>query len=334
MTSTVAVFAASLLLALAFTPLAMRAATSLGIVDRPDRKLKRHARTVPYLGGAAIFAATASCVVVVKLLVDGTPRGVVGMLAGATMVFLLGLWDDIRPLKPKTKLLFQVLAAAVPVYFSVHLKFIDNRMVAIPLTILWIVGVTNAFNLLDIMDGLAGGVALTACLWFWLISALNGRYNDALTAAALAGACLGFLRYNRPPARVFMGDAGALFIGFSMACVAIGQGYSMNSNIGVMAPVLILGIPLFETFFVMAIRRQQGKPMMVGSPDHVPLRLVKMGYSRSAAVLMLCVAGAILGALAFLVTRVNWERALLVSCAAGIAAFLAAIRLAQVDMKE
>ncbi|MEK7766909.1 MAG: MraY family glycosyltransferase, partial [bacterium] len=201
----ISAFLASAGLALLLVPLARRAAFSLGIIDRPDHRLKRHAEAVPYLGGAAIFAACILTVLAAKLIMAGSPRGVVGMVAGATVVFLLGLADDFRPLSPGVKLAVQAAAACLPIAFGVHIKFIENPQGYVPLTILWLVGITNAFNLLDIMDGLAATVALAASLWFWLISWENGRLNDALTAAALAGSVLGFLRYNRPPARIFMG---------------------------------------------------------------------------------------------------------------------------------
>jgi UDP-GlcNAc:undecaprenyl-phosphate GlcNAc-1-phosphate transferase len=331
---TVGAFLGALLLSLLLTPVAMRVAALLGVIDRPDKGLKRHRAPTPYFGGVAIYVAAVSAVLAAKAVETGSPRGVVGMLAGATVVFLLGLWDDFTPLGPRFKLVVQAMAAAIPIYFGVHIKFIANPAGAAALTMFWLVGVTNAFNLLDIKDGLCGGVAAVAAGWFWLIAGTNGRTNDALTAAALAGAAIGFLRYNLPPARVFMGDAGSLFLGFILASVAIGQGYSLNTNLGVIAPLLILGIPIFETLFVMAVRWQQGKPVLMGSPDHIVLRLIRMGRSPERAVAVLVGAGVVLGVLAWAVTVVNWERALLIGGAVGVAALLAAIRLASVDMSR
>jgi len=338
LTATFCAFAIALAIALVLTPVARAIALRAGVVDRPDKRLKRHRAPVPYLGGIAIFLACLIAVVGVKIWTGEGPwllrmRGIVGIMAGAGLVFLLGLWDDLKPLGPRTKLAIQAAAAAIPISLEVHIKFIDNPWAAYPLTLVWLVGVTNALNLLDIMDGLAAGVAAVAAGWFWIISAQNGRFNDALTAAALMGAAIGFLRYNRPPARIFMGDAGALFLGFMLAVVAIGQGYSMNTNLGVIAPLLILGVPIFETLFVMAVRHQQGKPVMLGSPDHVPLRLLRLGWSRERALAALCGAGAALGAVAFYVVHTNWERALLVSGVTIMVAMLAAIRLASVRME-
>ena len=334
-----AAFLVALVAALVLTPVARRAAFALDVLDRPDRRLKRHREPVPYLGGAAIFLAVVSSVVAVKVAVGtgdwpGRMHGVVGLLAGSSVVCLLGLWDDFDPLTPRLKLLVQAAAAAIPIGLGVHIKFIENPWGAVPLTLLWLVGVTNALNLLDIKDGLCAGIAAIAAGWFWLISAQHGRMNDAIVAAAVAGAALGFLKYNRAPARIFMGDTGSLFLGFVLASVAIGQGYSQTTNLAVLAPVLILGVPVFETLFVMAVRRQQGKPMLQGSPDHIPIRLERMGYPMPRAVAILWAAGAGLGGVAYAVVQLNWERALLVCGAVGVLGMLAAIRLASVRVER
>ena len=312
----------------------MIVARQFGILDHPNTRLKKHRKPIPYLGGVALFLAFAGAVLAVKLLHAGTPRGIVGVMAGATLVFLVGLMDDIRPMKPLTKLLLQIVAASIPIYFGVHIKFIDNPWGHIPLTILWLVGITNAFNLLDVMDGLSSGVAAIAALCFWAVSAQTGRLNDAIMAAAIAGACGGFLFYNRPPARIFMGDAGSLFLGFALAAVAIGEGYSLKTELGVMAPLMILGVPIFETLFLMAIRWQAGKPIMHGSPDHIALRLRKMGFSTGQCLAWLWGAGFILAVLALWMIRLNWERALLIAVTVVFIAFLSAVRLASVKMER
>ena len=305
------------------------------VLDRPDRRLKRHKAPVPYLGGVAIFLGSVGAVVAMKLWLGEGPwldrlRGAGGILAGSTCVFLVGLRDDFRPMRPRTKLLWQAAATAIPIAFGVHIRFIDRPEAAWLLTLLWLVGVTNALNLTDIKDGLCAGLSAIAAAWFWLISSQHGRLNDALMAAAICGACLGLLRLNRAPARIYMGDAGSLFLGFALGSVALGLGVSRQTNLGVVAPLLILGVPLFETFFVMAVRWMQGKPVMQGSPDHIPIRMERMGWSTRAAVAWLWAAGAGLGAAAWLVVQLTWERALLVAGAVGAAALLAAIRLASV----
>ena len=159
MLSTLSAFGGSLGLALVLTPLAIMIARAFGVLDRPDKRLKKHQRAVPYLGGSAIYVACIAAILLVKYSLTGSPHGVGGIVLGGTAVFLLGLWDDLKPLSPRTKLCFQILAAVIPIYFGVHIKFIENPWGAIPLTMLWIVGITNAFNLLDIMDGLSAGLA-------------------------------------------------------------------------------------------------------------------------------------------------------------------------------
>lgn len=325
-------FLAALVLSLALTPLARKAALKLGIMDAPDSRLKKHATAVPYLGGAAIYLACVASVMGAKMLITGSLRGVMGILGGATFVFILGLVDDIRPLRPPVKMFFQFLAACIPIYFGVHIKFIANPLGALPLTAFWIVGITNAFNLLDIMDGLAGGVAAIASVFFLIIAAQNGRFNDAVLAAGVAGGALGFLAYNRPPARIFMGDAGSMFLGFTLASAAIGLGYSQDTNLGVIAPILMLGVPIFETLFVMTIRWQLGKPVLAGSPDHIALRLRRLGYGVRGTLAVLWGATLVLGALAYAVSHANWERALLIAVAVAFCAVLAAIRLASIKM--
>jgi len=334
MVVTVGAFTSALILALFLTPAAMAAARHFGIMDHPNTMLKKHRAPVPYLGGVALFLACGGAILAVKLLHAGTPRGVVGVMAGSMIVFLVGLLDDVKPLKPWTKLALQVVAAPVPIYFGVHIKFIDNPWGHIPLTILWLVGITNAFNLLDIMDGLSAGVAAIAAACFWAVSAQTGRLNDAIMAASIVGACGGFLVYNRPPARIFMGDAGSLFLGFALAAVAIGEGYSLKTELGVMAPLMVLGIPIFETLFVMAVRWQAGKPVMHGSPDHIALRLRKMGYSVHGVLGWLWGSGLVLGCLALWMIHMNWKRALLVAVAVAFAGFLSAVRLASVKMER
>jgi len=331
---TTAAFLTALVTAYLITPFAMALARRFGIMDHPDKRLKKHRSPTPYLGGLAIFIAFAGAVMAVKLVHAGTPRGVVGVMAGATIVFLVGLFDDLRPLRPWQKMGLQILAALVPIYFGVHIKFIDNPWGYIPLTVFWLVGITNAFNLLDVMDGLSSGVAAIAALCFWIISFQTGRLNDAIMAASIAGACAGFLFYNRPSARIFMGDAGSLFLGFSLGAVAIGLGYSQKTELGVMAPLMILGVPIFETLFLIAIRWQAGKPVMHGSPDHIALRLRKMGYSTWKCLAWLWGAGLALSAISMWVIRLNWERALLVAVAVVFLAFLAAVRLASVKMER
>ncbi len=172
--------------------------------------------------------------------------------------------------------------------FGVQLEFLPaHPFIAIGLTLLWVVGVTNAVNLIDIMDGLAGGVTSIACVGFVLVPFLGSQSYVPLTAAALGGSLLGFLPYNFQPARIYMGDSGALFIGYTLAGLAMGHGYSQVNVLALCSPVLILGIPLYDTVLVMVLRTLNGRSMFRGSNDHLALRLRQLGMTVRQTVLFL-----------------------------------------------
>ncbi len=326
-------FAVALLCSLLLTPVAAWLASRWGILDHPDQRLKRHAQPVPYLGGVAVYLAFMVALVTVKIWQHGTVIGVVGMLTGASMIMALGVVDDLRALSPAVKFLGQTAAAAVLVVCNMRLQFIADPYLAAVVSVLWVVGVTNAMNLIDIMDGLSSGVAVIAAVWFYAVSAGSGRYNTVLILAALAGAALGFLPYNFPKARIYLGDAGALLLGFVLASVAMGQGYSRINTIAVLAPLLILAVPIFDTLFIMFLRHRRGVSMFRGSPDHLALRLVKLGLTRTQTVGLLWGAAAALGGAAYLSTRLPFTWALLIYVAAGVLALFVAERVGSFPME-
>jgi UDP-GlcNAc:undecaprenyl-phosphate GlcNAc-1-phosphate transferase len=170
--------------------------------------------------------------------------------------------------------------------------------VSIPLSVLWLLAVTNAFNLIDIMDGLSAGTAAAAATALFAVALWNGRVTEATLLAALAGACLGFLRYNFHPARIYMGDAGSLFLGLMLGALAMNNAYTERNLLAAVAPGLILGVPLFDMLFVMYIRWRRGLPVMLGSPDHVALRLRKWRLSTRQTVVASYAATGVLGAAA------------------------------------
>jgi UDP-GlcNAc:undecaprenyl-phosphate GlcNAc-1-phosphate transferase len=174
--------------------------------------------------------------------------------------------------------------------------------VAVVATVVWMLAVTNAFNLIDIMDGLSAGTGMVAALTLLVVAEVNGGSSSATLLAALAGACLGFLRYNFQPARIFMGDTGSMFIGLVLGASAMDAAYTGRNPLAALAPALILGVPLFDMLFVMYIRRRRGLPVMRGSPDHVALRLRKWRWSTRATVLASYFATALLGGAAVALT--------------------------------
>jgi len=277
--------------ALVLTPLCRLVALRLGMLDRPGGK-KIHAHPTPLLGGPAIALAHAAGV-----LVSGPVEQVSAtILVAGGLILLLGIHDDVDPhaegVRWWLRLVFQGFLAVFVIYPGITLGFLRTPWLSLPLTFLWIVGITNAFNLLDNMNGLSGGIAAIAGLTFAVLAA---RYVDvgpeqmptARAAAALAGACLGFLPSNFR-SRIFMGDAGSLFIGFTLACLAaLGSWKSPTVPTSVIIPLLVLAYPIFDTTLVVILRLRRGQSPVTGGRDHSSHRLVNLGLGRVEAVLLI-----------------------------------------------
>ena len=296
-------FVFALILSLYLTPLMRRAALQFGIVDQPDGKLKKHKKPMPYLGGIAIYLAF-----LLALAFSFTPefnKEVLGLLLAGTIVLLLGFIDDLGFLKTWVKFAGQLIAVLVLVKSGIFIKlvFLPNY-ISIPLTFLWLVGMINAFNIIDVMDGLAAGVAFFASVAFFCVALLNGRIMIAIVAITLAGSLLGFLRYNVNPAKIYMGDTGSMFLGLMIGALAMIGSYTEKNFLGFLAPFVILGIPIFDTFQVMFARWKKGIPVVRGSPDHYALRLRAAGLSVQGVIWLSYAAAAILGGLGILVMKV------------------------------
>jgi len=317
-------FLSSLILGVILTPAARSAAIVLDIIDVPLSSVKTHKEPVPYLGGVAIFLAFVMSLLWVRVLTSfptGTLRSLRGILSGGCFILVVGLIDDVkyRGLHYRTKFLFQIAAAVMLMLFGIRIKFIQPPWIAGALTIVWVVGVTNAFNLIDIMDGLAASVAIVSSLAFLLISLPTEEIYVNFAAAALCGACLGFLPFNLSRQRkIFMGDAGSLFLGFIASALSLGTSYSGKTEVGVFAPLLILGIPLFDTILVFSLRIKRGLSPFLGSKDHFPLRMESLGWTRHAIVGFVVFLCLILCGLAYLLTTVNLIQALVIFSVAGV----------------
>jgi UDP-GlcNAc:undecaprenyl-phosphate GlcNAc-1-phosphate transferase len=275
------------------TPLTIRVANTFKIHDTPDGRLKKHEAPIPYLGGLAVAAAF---VITFSLLStsESIDYRALGILAGGFMMLLLGLYDDLINLSPAVKFLGQLLAT-VALYKSgvrIEIAALDN-WTNLALTILWVTGITNAFNLIDVMDGLTAGVACMASLFLFVISATLG--NDEVVpfmAIVMAGTLVGFLRFNIAPARIFLGDTGSLFIGFMLGALTMLVSYSPNNRLAVVTPVVLLAVPIFDTVFVAVQRFRKGIPFFRGSPDHFALRLAHSGlgvHDTVAAIFRVCI---------------------------------------------
>ncbi|MCC7381543.1 MAG: undecaprenyl/decaprenyl-phosphate alpha-N-acetylglucosaminyl 1-phosphate transferase [Deltaproteobacteria bacterium] len=285
-------FILALVLSLYFTPIIRRAAISYSVVDRPDTSLKQHPEPTPYLGGVAIFL---SFLFALAFTYDFTHQ-VLGILLAASIIVTLGLFDDLKVLTPGVKLAGQIVAAFVAAKAGVMIKltFIPD-WAALVLSLVWLVGMTNAINLIDVSDGLAAGVASIGGMFLYIIALQSGADTIAMLILALVGATLGFLAYNRPPARIFMGDTGSMLLGFMLGALAMIGHYTFRHRLGAVAPIVILGVPIFDTAFVMGARAVRRIPLMRGSPDHFAVRLRNRGMSASRIAVLGYLSAAVLG---------------------------------------
>ena len=298
-------FLSALLLSAVLVPLCMKAARKFGILDKPDRNLKKHKAPTPYLGGVAIFLSFFIVLFLQRLIVAGTLKGLNGIIIGGSLIFFLGLVDDIKKLQVWQKFLVQAVAAVILIVCHIQVQFLGNDILNIIVTVLWVVGITNAFNLLDIMDGLSSGVAFIAAMAFFVIGMEGGKFFTSLASLALAGSVLGYWFYNFPPAKIFMGDAGSLFLGFTLAALSITESYSFNNRFAVLTPIFLLGVPIFDTFFVMWLRLKQRRPVYFGSPDHFVLRLLRSGLSNKQIIAIVYCVCLVLSVLGFVSTRLS-----------------------------
>lgn len=322
------------------TPLVRMLSLRLGVLDAPSSAVKTHKEPTPVFGGVAIylgFMATMGMLRLTTSFPTGTLYNLRALVLGGTLVFLLGLVDDLkRPhgLDYKPKFVVQILAALALIVFGLRIRFISPAYVAYAVTVVWVVGVTNAFNIVDIMDGLSASQAAVAALGFLMISLPSEELYVNFASAALAGAALGFLPWNLSRRhKIFMGDCGSLLIGFTLAGISLGTRYSEVNDAGVFAPLLILFVPAFDTLFVSLLRLNQGKSPFLGSKDHFALRLERMGFSRARVVAMAAAAAALLSFCAFLVTQLPLRGAIAVYAFVAAAVFLLGRRMALVEMK-
>ena len=313
------------------TPMAREAALRFGVVDAPDGHLKNHVQPVPYLGGLAVFIAF---LLSLGMTFD-FDHELLALLLATTIVTAVGLIDDFGVLTPKPKIIGQVVAVWVLLKAGVILQLIFLPWWACYLiTIVWLIGVSNAFNLLDIMDGLASGIGVIAGTYLLVVAVLNERWVVAAFTVALVGALAGFLRYNFPPATIYLGDCGSLFIGLSLGALAMVMDYTDHNVLGFLAPLYILALPLIDTVYVTILRIRAGRKIYHGSADHFPLRLRRrLGGSTTKTVLAIYAAGAVFGALGLLVMYLDQTTTIVLSAVVGVVVLGLLIWLARVPME-
>jgi UDP-GlcNAc:undecaprenyl-phosphate GlcNAc-1-phosphate transferase len=324
-TTAMLIFAGALILAIGSTPLARRIAPRLGLIDHPDAR-KVHQRPMPRMGGAAIVVASLAAILLFQDRFEF--QQLVGILLGGSFVSLLGALDDRWGMHPFVKLGGQFFAAAIPIATGVVVHLFPEPWMNLAASALWIVGVTNAFNLLDNMDGLSGGICVIAAAFFTVLASLSGQSYVAALSAAVLGASLGFLIYNFNPATIFMGDSGSLFLGFVLATLAIKLRFPANVTfVTWMVPVLVLGVPLFDTALVVVSRLRRGlNPLTTPGKDHTSHRLVEVGFTTREAVLLLYLAGGAFGLLAIFVTQASALEGYVVGIGAALLCLYALIR--------
>lgn len=302
MSTLLLIFATALVFALGATPLMRQIAFRAGMVDQPGAR-KIHQLPMPRLGGAAMYGAFMLALI---LFADRFyVSQIISIIVGATGVSLLGFWDDRASLPAWGKLIGQVAAAWLLIVNGVVVDLLHQPIIDAAITLVWIVGITNALNLLDNMDGLAGGIAAIAAGFFLLLAVTNGQYLVSMLSAALLGGALGFLIYNFNPAMIFMGDTGSLFLGFMLAAVGLKLRFPAHPVIATwFIPIIVLGLPILDTTLVFVSRLRRGlNPLTNPGTDHLSHRIVARGFSRRETVLILYLAAIALGVAAMFCTQ-------------------------------
>jgi len=295
------------------TPIVIRAAYAIGALDHPeDRRI--HKKSTPNIGGLAIFFGF----IIVTIFSLELSREVLGLILGSTLMLIMGFVDDIVGLKAAPKLIAQITGALILIYFGISINFLTNPTeatsvftlgwLAYPLTILWIVGITNAINIIDGIDGLAAGVVAISAAVIAAVAFLTGRPQILPLALYLEASSLAFLRYNFSPAKIFMGDTGSQFLGFTLAGIAIIGTLKSAALISLLIPALAVGVPLFDTAAAIIRRTKNKKPIAMADKEHLHHFFLNLGYNQRQVVLIMYGLNTILGLLAIISTQVSkWQ---------------------------
>jgi len=309
-------FVLSFFLVLYGTPLAQKVAFRYQILDQPDGKLKRQAQPVPYMGGVIIYFAFISPI----SLMFAFNQYLLGILFASSILLLVGLFDDLKALTPEIKFLFQVVATYILFKSGIVIDLVFfPEWLDIALSFLWILTVINAFNIIDIMDGLAASVGALSALTIFVVSLYSNDFLISILALSLAAALLAFLKFNWEPARIYLGDSGSMVLGLVIGSLAMMVRYTRFNRLAFISALFVLGIPLFDLVYVIVLRLLKGKMPFLGSPDHFALRLrKKMNWSAQKTVTAILFLQLGLGALVianfFLTPRFTLISGALVAC--------------------
>ena len=302
-------FLLALALAAAVSPLAIKLAPKVGAMDVPRDRRRMHNQAMPRFGGLAIFVGST----VSMLAFLNFDERIIYIVIGGVLIYLLGIIDDIRGLSPRFKFIGELAIAMVMYINGIRIEFITNffgqgnsqlgAVLCFVITVVWIVGITNTINLIDGLDGLAAGTSAIISLCIAYAAYIHGTYETAGAMLAIAGGALGFLPFNFYPAKIFMGDGGSLFLGFMLATLSVLGTVKSATLFAVAIPVLVLGVPIFDTFFAIFRRLINKKPIMGADRGHLHHRLMNLGYGQRRATMMLYGITAIMGVAAVLFSR-------------------------------
>lgn len=327
----------ALAISLVLVPWVGKLAIMIGAVDKPNAR-KVHTRIMPRMGGLAIYISFFT----VLFFSHEMTQQLIGLFLGGTILIIVGIIDDKMDMPAKVKLLGQILAACVVVYFGVRVDFATNifqgkpfflSVFSIPVTIIWIVGIINAVNLIDGLDGLAAGISVIAAVTMAIVGYASQQYLMASMAMILIGATLGFLRYNFNPAQIFMGDTGSMFLGYNLAVFAVMGVAKSFTVLSFVTPILVLAIPILDTLFAIIRRKMNHKPIFKPDKNHLHHCLLNYGFSHRDTVLIIYAVSAVLSLCGLIMTYLNSTQGICLLAVLSVIIIYAAMKIGVIGKK-
>jgi len=302
-------FLVALIVAFAVTPLAIRLAPKIGAMDIPKDERRVHSKAMPRFGGMAIFAG----IIVSLIIFAREDSGVISIMVCCVIIYIIGVIDDLKDMKPAIKLVGQIICAAALYFQGIRIEFVTNYfgdgnmifgdVACFLITVLWVVAITNALNLIDGLDGLAAGISAISALCIGYVAYIHGQYTTTLAMMVIAGAALGFLPFNFHPAKTFMGDSGSQLLGFALAAFSIIGAVKSSTVIVVIIPALVMGLPIFDTLMAIIRRTLRHQSFATADKEHFHHRIMRAGYGQTRSVMLMYCISAIMGIVAVLYSR-------------------------------
>ena len=327
------VFILAFVVTFLMTPVSMWLARKIGAVDVPLDKRRMHQRTIPRFGGMAVFVGT----MVTILLFEGGEPSITTAMVGGVLMYALGVVDDLVDVRPSIKFAAQTIIAIIIYVMGIRITFITNyfgdtdhlrfgAVASFIITVLWIVGITNTINLIDGLDGLAAGITAISALSMAYVAYIRGSVGGmtivCIALVAIAGSCIGFLPFNFSPAKTFLGDGGALFLGYMIAIMAVISPLRRSTVIAAVVPIVALAIPIFDTSFAIVRRIASHRSIMSADKEHLHHRLMESGYGQRRAVLMMYGISGIMGMAAIVLSRELYKETVVLTAIAGVYLFV------------